>query len=515
MKDIMNISKIALLILALNIFGCTDKFEEYNTDPYRPTKQTPMNHFPPMIASGFVVQINAAQYVEHMVGGVYGGYLSMSNAWGGNNFATYNPSPGWNDEPFRISFVEFYSNYYDVEAATEKKGHLYAMALLLKAHTMHRVVDTYGPIPYSKAKRGGDEIEYDSVEDVYKHMFEDLDYAIKTLTDFVSANNIKPLADLDQVYDGDYSKWVKYANSLKLRLAIRISGVAPEFAQQKAEEAVKHSIGCIESNSDNALYNMLAIENNRDYGICHIWDDTRANASIVTYMNAYNDPRISKYFEKSTAPEHTDDYVGLRSGIVGFEKSKVNEASNLVVGPKDALVIFRAAETAFLKAEGALLGWDMGGEAADLYKKGLSLSCQEWGVADMALFLEQGPVEDVTFNSIFGYGTYSFDQLAGVLWNDEASNEEKLKQLITQKWIANFPLGYEAWADHRRTGFPELIPVNSNLSQGQVDIERGIRRLTYPQSEYNGNEANVIKAVNEFLGGNDSQGTDIWWAKKN
>ncbi|MDB4591083.1 SusD/RagB family nutrient-binding outer membrane lipoprotein [Flavobacteriaceae bacterium] len=514
MKQIFKIGKLATLILALGFIGCTDNFEEYNTHPYAPTKQAPINHFPAMIKSGCVVQINQAQFVEHMFAGPYGGYYSMSNSWEGNNFATFNASKPWNQEAFERGFVDFYSNYYDVETATEKRGNLYAMALLLKVHTMHRVVDTYGPIPYTKVKRGESNIPYDSVEDVYKAMFEDLDFAIKTLTDFVTNNSIKPLETVDQVYFGDYTKWVKYANSLKLRLAIRISGVDPVTAQKRAEEAINDPIGCITSNDDNAKYNMLATEVNRDYGICHPWKDTRANASIVAYMNAYNDPRIDKYFTKTKVEDHTEEYSGLRSGVTPILKNNVSQLSNVVVEKKSPILIFRASETAFLCAEGALLGWNMGGTAKSLYEQGIKLSFSERGASDVSTFLEKSEEVELTWTSLLEYGSYTFQPLASVAWDEDAADDVKLKKLITQKWIANFSLGYEAWADYRRTGYPELIPARDNLSQGVVQTERGARRLVYPQFEYDGNQANVEKAVTTLLGGADTQATDLWWAKK-
>ena len=99
-------------------------------------------------------------------------------------------------------------------------------------------------------------------------------------------------------------------------------------------------------------------------------------------------------------------------------------------------------------------------------------------------------------------------------WNDALSNEEKFAKIATQRWIAIFPEGINGWADYRRTGYPKLFPIVNNLNTDGVTVQRGMRRLPFPQSEYNTNNANVKAAVS-MLGGADNSATDLWWAKKN
>ena len=102
-----------------------------------------------------------------------------------------------------------------------------------------------------------------------------------------------------------------------------------------------------------------------------------------------------------------------------------------------------------------------------------------------------------------------------IKWKDNAEFEENLERIITQKWIANFPLGVEAWAEYRRTGYPHLMPILKNNSGGIVSSFRGARRLAYPQRERTDNTAHYKDAVANFLGGLDNMATDLWWAKKN
>ena len=98
-------------------------------------------------------------------------------------------------------------------------------------------------------------------------------------------------------------------------------------------------------------------------------------------------------------------------------------------------------------------------------------------------------------------------------WNAGAGDEEKLERIITQKWIAMFPNGQEAWSEFRRTGYPKVIPIVNNLSGGKVDTNVQVRRMTFPRSEYSNNAAGVAAAT-ALLGGADTGGTKLWWDKK-
>ena len=100
-----------------------------------------------------------------------------------------------------------------------------------------------------------------------------------------------------------------------------------------------------------------------------------------------------------------------------------------------------------------------------------------------------------------------------IKWNAGASEEEQLERIITQKWIAMFPNGQEAWSEFRRTGYPKVIPIVNNLSGGKVDTNVQVRRMTFPRSEYSNNAAGVAAAT-ALLGGADTGGTKLWWDKK-
>jgi hypothetical protein len=175
-----------------------------------------------------------------------------------------------------------------------------------------------------------------------------------------------------------------------------------------------------------------------------------------------------------------------------------------------------AAEVAFLKAEGALRGWTMGGTAEALYNEGITLSFQQYGVTGSDVYLSDDTKTPGAYTYPLGNAAYNFgpNSLITIKWNDAASDEQKLERIITQKWIAIFPLGNEAWAEFRRTGYPKFAPVVTNSSNGAIPAGSFIKRLVFPDTEYQRNAENVYEAV-RLLGSPDTQGTKLWWDKKN
>ena len=172
-----------------------------------------------------------------------------------------------------------------------------------------------------------------------------------------------------------------------------------------------------------------------------------------------------------------------------------------------------AAEVAFLRAEGALKNWNMGGTAGNFYKKGVELSFEQWGVKGAAAYLADKTSTPAVYTDPAGLNSYSGPvSTITIAWDDNNTVEQQLERIITQKWLAMFPLGLEAWSDYRRTGYPKLMPVKVNNSGGVVSSERGARRLSYPQEERSNNLDNYNVAV-EMLGGADNMATDVWWAK--
>ena len=505
-----NIIKLTCLLLTVCGFaGCTGNFDEYNTDPYALYKGDPAVLIPTMLDAMMYVQQNDSQMVDQMVGSL-GGYFTLSNRWGGQNFDTFNASDAWNATPYNTMFEDIYANFFDIEKSTSKSGHYYAMARLVRAAVMMRVADCYGPIPYSKVADGSFYVEYDSAEEVYKHIIEDLAGAATTLYAYAQEYPAsKPLANNDPIFAGDYTAWARLANSLCLRAAIRSND------REAAESACGHAAGLIETNAQNAMMSP-GVQGNPYQLASASWGDLRINASIVDYMTGYDDPRCEAYFQKSTFDNTR--YIGMRAGTAGFEKSAVSGYSLPNVQSGSSLPIFVAAETNFLRAEMALREWTVGGTAQSYYEAGVRLSMEQNGVAgeDIDAYLaDETLVPAGHLNDPRG-AKYNYDRQTDVKikWNDADGTEKNLERIITQKWIANFPMGLEAWAEFRRTGYPKLAPAIDNLSGGVIsDNFRGLRRLRYPYTERNLNKSNYDKAV-ALLGGTDNESVDLFWTKK-
>lgn len=322
----------------------------------------------------------------------------------------------------------------------------------------------------------------------------------------------------DRIYQGDYKKWIKFANSLKLRIAIRISNAVPEYAKEKAEEAVAHPYGVMDSNEYDAYDNITTTNYKNGLASVNSWGEVRANACIVSFMNGYQDPRREAYFTKSSASGDYD-YIGVRSGIQGITTDMFSTYSTVKVETKTPMLIFNAAEVAFLKAEGALKGWTMGGTAEEFYKEGIRLSFSEHGIsgADTYIANKTNVPADYVCPANSAYN-YSNSCKLSVAWNTDSSEkakEENLERILTQKMIANFPIGNETWADFRRTGYPGVFPAYNNLSTQGVTKERQQRRLRFSEDEYASNGTNVTEACSFLSNGQDTDATDLWWAKKN
>ncbi len=519
-KNILYIMSFAVLSA---FTSCTADFKDFNTSPYDATHEEMERDGYNVNAAltnleGWVIpmDVNAFQFNDCLLGGSYGGYLADSNnGFNGKNFAQLNPEEHWSQAMFNDVIPKIFENYNHIQAVT-KDPITVSVARIMKVMALLRVTDTYGAIPYSKV---GEDAKitapYDSEKDIYTKMFGELDASIEALTPHTT---IDFNGNADWVYQGKVEKWIKLANSIKLRMAIRISNVEPELAKKEAESAVSNTIGVITKNADNAFATCPGNNPLRVVMYEYNGGDSRVSADITSYMTGYKDPRCESYFTKSTFSNNAiNGFVGLRSGIDIPSGESIKQYSNAKVESKDKLMWMNAAEVAFLRAEGALRGWNMNGTAKQLYEEGIRLSFEQHGVKGANEYLNNSENTPALYKDPVS-PVFSFagnPATITIKWKDNAEFEENLERIITQKWIANFPLGVEAWAEYRRTGYPHLMPTLKNNSGGIVSSFRGARRLAYPQRERTDNTAHYKDAVTNFLGGSDNMATDLWWAKKN
>jgi hypothetical protein len=516
-----NIKTTAACISLLAVVGCTDNFEDINTNSdgfsqYQLTQD--FNH----IKGGFAPMFNNIQVLgnqredqyqlqQNLNSDIWSGYMATPTGFrGGSNNTTYDLIDGWNGAIWSNAYPNVMFNAYDI--ANKSKGkydQFYALSLILKVEGMHRVTDIFGPIIYSQYGKEAP-ILYDSQEEVYNQMFSELDFAVTELTKRVDAGEPTAFASTDlSGYKGDYKEWVKFANTLRLRLAMRIVKVKPDLAKTQAEKAIAQKFGVMTTNAD--AFKIVSPDfTNPIATISGSWLDIRMSADMESILKGYSDPRITAYFD--TSVQFPGQYKGVRTGITIGGKGDHQDFSGIgaVVKSKE-IYLFTTAEAYFLRAEGALRGWNMGNDPESLYKLGIQASFDQRGASGAAAYMTDNVKLPVDYTDPgFPVNNVAAVNNVTIAWDAAATNEVKLQKIITQKWIAGFPEGQEAWSDYRRTGYPKLFPVVVNNSGGKISTALGVRRINFVQSEIANNKDGVASGVAK-LGGPDNGGTRLWW----
>lgn len=354
-----------------------------------------------------------------------------------------------------------------------------AMGLVLRAWNVGIISDLWGDIPFSEAVSGSEgqfTPKYDTQQEVYTALFADLRRA---------AGMINPaqagLGAADLIYAGDMQKWQKFANSLRLRLAMRLSEVDPGTARTEFESALAGPGGVFQGQADQAQLVYLASGNRNPFFENMLGrDDHRISATIVDHLKATGDPRLPIY----ARPIQSDgtSFIGYGNGQ-NTGSAPLTERSRIGVWFTSATspVFFqRYAEVLFLRAEAAQRGWNAGGTAEALYEAAVRASMSQYGISESA-------ASDFLARPENSFGA--------------AGN--KLELIATQKWVALFGQGTEAYAEWRRTGHPHLVPGPA------VVLPNIPRRFPYPALETSLNQASLSAAV-QRQGDTSLQGR-VWW----
>ncbi|MCM1177544.1 MAG: SusD/RagB family nutrient-binding outer membrane lipoprotein [Bacteroidales bacterium] len=533
MKKIKYLS-IAVAALAATV-SCTKGFVERNTNPEEATDE--MLTWDNLLAGSAFAQMTrnviptfqligteeygSANYqvVQDLTGNLFAGYIGVVNTGFNANNVYDITARAWYEAMFNDAYVRATGSWESLDMHRDESPEAAAMGDILKVAVMHRVTDTYGPIPYLQIGKGLVTMQYDSQETVYRKFFEELDSAISTLTSFWQAQpDTKLLADYDNVYNGDLSKWLKFANTLRMRLAMRVVYADNALAMEQAEAALNSPAGLMTTSADLAAFRKPSSGawENPLYVIQYSFNDDRIGATIEAYMNGFNDPRMPKYFVAGSDGQ----YHGVRNGIsltADYQNSSLLSTFNCT--NNDDMMWMNPAEAWFLKAEYWLRKGDKN-QARQCYEEGIRVSFDVWGTSGADDYIADSEHTPGSFVDVVNGGNSYNNALSNitVAWNASGNFENNLEQIITQKYIAVFPEGQEAWSEFRRTGYPKVIPYSNNRSGGQIDTQRQIRRLNYPSSEYRTNADNVRAAANTLnsessLGTGDNGGTRVWWDK--
>ena len=543
LNRILKYAAVSALVVSTGVMtmGCTDNFENLNTDPYEvdPDELPFSAQFKEPFSYVYAPQQNLFQYCFNLNIDLFSGYFMTPHNFNGSGNVDYALNHGFRDGMYENVYLHIFNNTRRLIASCDEQGlsDYGAMMRVVQAYAIQMLTDAYGPVAYSSViedPTGGASFSYDTQESVYNALFTLVDEAI---AGFKGTASVADMQAFDYWCNGDIALWKKVANQLKLRLAMRIVKVNPTLAKQKAEEAVQG--GVLTSADRDILINQgLSNELTRMFE----WGDCGMNASLITMLEGFKDPRLPLYVTKNQAAVTCEDgstieegtkYLGVRGGCnLPSKPNQWGNFSKVICTYTTAFPVMKVAEGYFLRAEGALRGWSMGGSAKDLYEEGIRISIKNElaykgsiaGVtsisdAEIDAYLNgtSGQIDFVdpvkAENSIKAMNTL------GVKWDEGASKEEKLQRIITQKWIANFPLSCEAWAEYRRTGYPKLFPNRVNLSNGDINTNEQVRRLIYSDTEINTNNAELQKGI-ELLNqentgsiSGDKGGTHVWWDK--
>ena len=529
-------------VLALSLFTACD-FQKVNTNEFEllpeeglmdgisvggPITALEKCVFPVGTQADGTSVVNRYQTAYNLAADCWSGYFGQNNNWGGPNNLNYFLKDGWVASSYTESYSTVVPLWQDLKGKTETQfPEVFALAQILKISTWHKATDMFGPIPYKEAGKGLITVPYDSQEEVYKTMFKELSDAIEVLTKFADNGNTKLLPNADAVYAGDVHKWVVYANSLMLRLAMRVYYADAALSQKYALQAVNHPYGVMKTKDDEAKMERgasLEFKNNLDV-LINQYNECRMGSSMLAYLGGYQDPRLPKYFNTSTVSQAVTvgtygKYSGVPTGHDVSSNDAFKDSSRPAITSTTPTYWMRASEVYFLLAEAALHGFAVGGTAESLYEKGIEMSFEENGIAssEVADYMSSGLKPSAYSFHLTNPGV-NVDVPAVTQATTEwtGTDEEKLEKIMIQKWIALYPNGQEAWTEYRRTGYPKLHSVVTNYSNGEIDSEVGIRRMRFPTNKSTSAEdiANLESARKLLRGGLDKAGTRLWWDNKN
>lgn len=452
------------------------------------------------------------QLTQNLNADMFSGYMHDAKPLnGGSHNSDYNLQDGWNSAMWSHTYAYIFPQIYQSENATrEKFPAFHGITKILKVEVMHRVTDYYGPIIYTHFADHATNYQPDTQQKVYHEFFNELDTAVTVLSRYVAEHPDKSeFAPFDILMDGKYISWIKFANSLRMRLAIRLATAEPEKAKEEFIKGIQNEYGFLSTVDECVAVSTAEGYSNPLGELNRVWNETYMSASMESILNGYDDPRLSVYFEPCTHEQYHGQYRGIRQGTC-FSHTYYTSLSKLNIDQKTDAILMTPAEVWFLRAEAALRGWTAE-DAGICYKNGITLSFRQHDLLQWDEYMENNKTAQDFHDTYDHNNDIKARCLVSPRWIETADKETKLEKIITQKWIAMFPEGCEAWTEQRRTGYPRLFPVKYNNSKnGCIDSEIMIRRLNFPGSLQTENKEQYEELV-KALGGPDHAGTRLWW----
>ena len=523
---------ISFIVLAVFIIACTDNFESMNVSSVRISRESLMQEYNHIgtVFSGMLTGLHSEQRWESLG---YESFLSQittnTDFMNTRNNTTYFIT--WNDL-WDQTYRQIMNPSLTVLEDSDEGGYVEFSALirLLRVVGLSKITSFCGPVINSNFGSTENVIYYDSEPDLYKSFFKTLD---ETMAIFAANPNFKGITKFDATYKGDLNQWMKFINSFRIRLAMRISKVDPDWAEREFNKAMNDPAGIILDNKDNFLVDLYGAK-------AHIavvffeWTDARMGAGYEQVLVGYKDPRLSKFFAPVTSgPETYADhpeypYKGVASGSY---MNNGNERQPWSTVPYDYFMNIKyqrhmtAQEIHFCLAEAALRGWSTPKTVKEHYEDGIKSSFEDWGASGVEAYLADeismplakyvDPIEPRN-----NFDSRMIDPVAYTIkWKDGIDKELQLERIMIQKWIASFNNSMEMWADHRRTGYPKVQLAIQNNSGEQWGIIKNDEPYPFPKrfpfystgsrSEVLNNPDGVKDAIVK-LGGPDLISTSLW-----
>lgn len=471
---------IILMVLTAFIAACTDKFEEYNTDQKNPSR-VPGEALFSNAQKQLVDQISSTN-VNLNIFKLFAQYWTETTYTDESNYDIVNRTIP--DLTFRTYYRGILTDFKTADslimaqvtvtdAEAKQKQNKHAIIELLTVYSYQQLVDIFGDIPYTEALNINNIAPaYDDAFTIYKDLFARVDAALTQLDPAFES-----FGESDLIYDGDVAQWIKFANSLKIKLGITISDFDPALAKTAIESAWA---GAFTSSADNALFQYLSSTPNNnplnDELVLSGRDDFVPANTIVDIMNSLNDPRRPYYFTMIN-----DSFSG---GIYG-ESNPFSQYSHIAPAIQDPTfpgILMTYDEVLFYLAEAAGRGFSVGDTPESYYNKAITESILLWGgtEAEAAAYLA---------NPAVAYATAAGD------WR---------QKIGTQAWIAFYTRGLEGYTEWRRLDYPVL-----NIAPAITEYNEIPKRFTYPVNEQTLNAANYAKAAQNV--GGDELTTKLFW----
>ena len=472
--------KYLLFILIVVVSSCS-RFEEMNYNPNNPVS-VPTSGLLTSAQSSLVFGLHGElsqlgmQYVQHFSQIRYTDKSNYADDGSSSFLSMYRNGLYDLQEIITLNEKEFTEE--DAALSGDNENQI-AVALILQSWAFQSITDVWGDIPYSEALKGNEGIitpVYDTQEAIYDGLIENLNNAVTMI-------NTNPSINLqgDIIYDGDMIKWISFAQSLKLRIAMRLS----EINSSKADELINDNdfSNAFSESGDFAHFIHLETENEANplYADNYIdlgGDQFAVALPLMSAMQALNDPRIPVYADTAT---NTGTYIGLEYGLPGSSnEDDFSWPGDAYSGQTAPSILMTASEVLFIKAEAAQRGY-ISGDAAQFYYDAITVSMEYNGIdaGDIATYIAQTDVQ---------YDASNWRELIG-----------------TQKWISLYNQGIQAWSEWRRLDYPVLVP-GSGAALSEIP-----RRRAYPSDEYSTNNVNVTATVTNSLNGSDLMTGRVWW----